>query len=262
MEIIEPDLDNVMEGDNPRLDYGTDADELNLGNSLAKHQDYPILIRVHPTLAGFFEIVDGHRRCRAARRVKIKTLKALVVEGSLTEADIRLIMLRTDLQKKKLTEPERCRLVKQIEAAHPGITRKALAEMLDLNPPVITQILTEGIPEVERAFEAGQIGLAKRYELAKGTPEQQEAQLAAALSGASRESLASRRSKPKADAVRASSIKCPLPSGNVVTIKGEELSLDEALEVLADAAKAIKEGIRRNWTAKTFGQAMKDMAAS
>ncbi len=264
MEIIDVELGIVKEGDNPRQDYGTDVDELNLGNSLLKRQDYPILIRVHPTLSGFFQIVDGHRRARAARRVLLKTLKAMVVAGELTEAEIRLIMLRTDLHKKKLSEWERYRLVKEIEAAHPGITRKALGELVELNGPVITQILTEGVAEVEEAFREGRIGLAKRYELAKKTPEQQSAQLAAALAGASRAELANGGGKPKrkptdADTKKTDSVKIVL-GGVTITLKGEGLNLTTVARLLMDAGREANAGVKEGQAASTFARLMADRA--
>jgi len=82
------------------------------------------------------------------------------------------------------------------------------------------------------------------------------------LSGASRDAIeqAGRKKRAGAPSVKASKVKCFLPSGVQVVVSGNGVSLDESIEALNEAIKEMKRARELGYTAKTFAAAMKDKA--
>ena len=108
---------------------------------------------------------------------------------------------------------------------------------------------------------AGKLGVTKAYKVAN-SPDQL-ATLALFLNGETREAVGRKtRRASSAPAVRASKIKVPLVSGATVTVAGEGVSLEEAVDALAEAMKAMKQAIAKGLTAKSFQNVMKDMSAA
>ena len=264
MEMFDLDLDKTEDDiANPRSDFGDEAEEIRMGESLIKRQDYPVLVKLHTSLADWFTLVDGHRRCRAARRAGMKTLKAILVEKGVTEAEIRLIQLRTDFHKKHLSSFERSVVLLKLEAENPG-TVKQLAAMVDMEESLVwryIQIKKLG-PEAHEAYKAGLLSLSAMVEVAKLEPEDQPAMLS--VKGGRTEIARERKSRTKnaAPSVRAAKIKCPLVSGAVVTVSGDAISLEEAIEAVKEAAKAMTKARDQGLDAKTFQAVMKDLAAA
>ena len=82
------------------------------------------------------------------------------------------------------------------------------------------------------------------------------------LNGETHEKAARKAKQPSVGAVRVEKIKCPLASGPVVTVAGEAVSLEDAIEALIEAQKALKWALGKGYTAKTAQAALKDMAAA
>ncbi len=96
-------------------------------------------------------------------------------------------------------------------------------------------------------------------------PEDQRDMLAQRLSGASGGEMGRRSRKAKAasvPAVRASKIKCPLPSGVVITVAGEEMSLEEMIEHLRECLRLAKKARDQHLDAKTAARVWADQAAA
>ena len=265
MEIFDVPLDKVEE-DNIRENYGDEAEELLLGESLARNQDYPILVRPHATLADWFILVDGHRRCRAAKRAGLKTLKAILVKAGLSPSEIHLIQLRTDIHKKNLTLYERSILADAMRKANPGLTVKQLAEKIEMIESLLWKYLQASKlgPEALEAYRRGELPLNSMIEVAKLAHEDQPAMLSVKSREASgRERKARTAAKSTgAPAVRTAKIKCPLVNGPVVTVAGDALSLDEAIEALGEAQKAMKKARDQGLDASTAQRVWSDMAAA
>jgi hypothetical protein len=62
--------------------------------------------------------------------------------------------------------------------------------------------------------------------------------------------------------VRTAKIKCPLPNGQIVTVAGNELSLEDAIESLSEAVKLMKAALAKGLNAKTAERVWKDVAAA
>ena len=145
----------------------------------------------------------------------------------------------------------------------------AVAARLGVSEPTFSRIMSIGraFPAVLEAVKEGRISRppsARSSSRTRARPSRKSGlRIRTSGEAKNRQELAAKvkkTRKPSADAVRTQKLKWQVPSGNVITVSGEGLSLEEILEVLAEASKQLKDGIKRNYTAKTFGQAMKDMA--
>ena len=242
-----------------RQDAGTQEELIALARS---YQSHPVnLIVVSPDGV----IRDGNRRIAAiiADTGPDTEVRVIVTTEEITEAVALEIMIETAEHTKALSPYELYVGCSKWLAAT-GKSAKELATKIHRSEATVSLILSlsKCIPSVVEAAQAGRIGISDWAAISR-SPEQQ-ATLDLKLGGATRDDLNRRAKKPKAaaPAEKASSIKCPLPSGHVVTIKGNDLSLEETLDVLKEAMKAIKHGVNRGFTAKTFQAAAKDIAAA
>ncbi len=256
--VFDLDLDKTEEDpENGRIDFGDEADEINLGKSLEGGQDYPLIVRRH-TLAGWFILVDGHRRCRAARRVGLKILKAVLVDKKLSASETRLIQIRTDIHKKKLSPPELSALLIALEKENPG-TVKQIAALVHMEESLVWKYLQAKKLSAESlaAFKAGKIGLRDMVAIAALPADEQPVLLGLKLGGASAEEVG-RQSRKRRHGSTASSteqvkaIKLTLDGKFVFVMKGPSLSLDVAIDKAEAVVTKLKEARRDGHTAKTI----------
>lgn len=67
----------------------------------------PIIVRVHPSIAGAFEIIAGHRRCEAAKRCGMEKAPCQVCPG-MTDEEARTVFYATNMgQRQELLPSER-----------------------------------------------------------------------------------------------------------------------------------------------------------
>lgn len=89
---------------NPRTSF-TAPDIAELAASIKKHGVFqPLLLRVHPTKPGTYELVDGERRLRAAKEAGLADVPAMV--SDLTDDQVLEIQIVSFLQRKDLTAIE------------------------------------------------------------------------------------------------------------------------------------------------------------
>jgi len=246
--------------ENPQVRLSYDEEELRLlGESLKKRQLQPILIRPDGT------IIAGHRRYRAAKLVGLESLEAIIIEDDLSPSEIRGIQLTENIHRADLNGYEKWIAVHELMTINPTWQQKEVAEHLKLDAGQITRILSPSkcIPAIQEALKAGKLTTSHCYKASQMKPEDQEAYLALILSGASREEQEKKtRKRSEAPAVRASKIKCPLPSGAVVTVAGDGLSLDDMIETLNEAIKMAKKARDQGLDSKTAVRVWSDMAVA
>ena len=239
-------------------------DELDLlGDSLLKGQQAPII--VGPLAGGKRKLFDGSRRVRAALKKGIGKLLGVVSERNLTPEELAQFQLISDIHKKHLTPYERSMAALGIEKANPGLTVKQMAALIDMEESLLWKYLQARklSPESLQAYRTGKIGLTAVVEVSKLPHSEQPALLELKLSGATRDELrASRKKRSGVPAVRTAKIKCPLPSGQVVTVAGEEISLEEAIESLGEAVKLMKAALSKGLNARTAMNVWKDGVAA
>ena len=243
----------------PRRHF-TDADLLSLGDSMRSlGQLQPVGAKPDGTL------LWGERRFRAAQLVGLKELSVIITDRALSETEIRLIQLAENVHRADLRDGEKWRACEELLRLNAGWGNKELAAHLHLGESTITKYLAPSrcVPEVQKALEDGRVGITACYEISRAAPESQAEMLALKLSGTSRDGLAERVRRQKSQStpqVRVKRIVCPLPSGVTITLAGDELSLDESIDALGEAAKEMKRARELGYTAKTFSAAMKDKA--
>jgi hypothetical protein len=120
----------------------------------------------------------------------------------------------------------------------------------------------------------GAFRFAAAYDIAKLPPADQPRLLALRLSKATPREPVTKERKEREDeeptprrsgkkAVKASSVKCQLPSGYKVSVSGGRsgLSLEEAATACTEALKAMKRALESGLSARTFEAAQQDKSA-
>jgi ParB family chromosome partitioning protein len=235
-----------------------------LHDSLVKKQLVPLICGADGT------VYDGHRRLRAARiDGKPPQLETIVIEGNVTEAQVKEIQLETALHRADLKPYEVYCGAKSWLALHPGATAKELAEAISRSESSLVKILSldRCIPPVKAAAAEGRLGVSDWYAMSRVGEADQAALLAARLSGriTSREQIEAQGRKSRnggKPAVRVARVKCATPSGVMVTLagEGEGLTLDDVIETLTELLKEAKKANDQGLDSKTFSAVMRDKA--
>ena len=113
------------------------------------------------------------------------------------------------------------------------------------------------IEPVQKALESEEINLTQMYAISKVSAEEQLSMLTAALNGEGRDKLEQSRRKrqnAKTSSVRVDRISCPLPSGRKVVITGEELTLEDAINEVAELLKNRKKANEEGLDGKVFSR--------
>ncbi|HZZ78900.1 MAG TPA: ParB/RepB/Spo0J family partition protein [Gemmataceae bacterium] len=230
-----------------------------LGESLKKKQIVPVLAKPDGLL------IDGHRRWMAAKLVGIATLDAIITDEPLSPAKVKEMQLVSALHRSDLKPIEQYEGARSWLLMNPGATVKELAERIDRDPSMLTRILSLSncIQPVQAAAEEGKLGVSDWYAISKAPEAEQAGLLAAKLGGASRDELerqCRKQSNGALQSVKLDRFKIALAGGATVTLAGQELSLDGAIELLQDVVKAAKKARDESLDVKTFVRVMKDKA--
>jgi ParB family chromosome partitioning protein len=231
-----------------------------LGESLLKRQWYPLLIR--PTRV----IIDGECRWRAAKLKRIEKLDVIVVQPGTSLDDALDGQLITAFHRADLTAWEQACGFRDWLKKNAGKTARELASRIDRDQSSITKYLAifDTVQAVQEAAAAGKIGPSQWYQLALTDKEHQTELLEMHLAGIPREQLAEacrkKRAKPAEPTPKASRIRIEL-AGAVVTIAGDGLDLDSAIEAVGEARKRLKDGKDQGLTAKTISKVSAEQKA-
>jgi ParB/RepB/Spo0J family partition protein len=252
-------VDSIKPDPNQPRKHFDEAKLRPLGESLRKRQNDPLQIMPDGT------IIDGEYRWRAAKLVGLEKLDVIITDTPLSAKELSVIRLTTFMHRADLTGYEKWLACKELLDLNPGWQGKDLADHLHLDPSSVTRLLSPSkcSGEWQEALKAGTVGISDCYAASKLDATGQTSLLAMKLSGASRDALeqAGRRKRAEATpAVRASKIKCPLPSGHIVTVAGDELSLDEAIDSLKEAIKAMTKARDTGLDSKTAQAVWRDLA--
>lgn len=122
----------------PRMTY--DESELaQLAESLrAIGQKTPIAVRGSPSAPGKFELLEGHRRARAARLAGISSLKAYVL-NECADAEAEEIVTTSPETSRGLSDYERAVMYERFEQR--GMTHEAIAERFAARRDTVTAVL-------------------------------------------------------------------------------------------------------------------------
>lgn len=218
-------------------------------------------------LGKLFVVVDGACRCAGARMIGITELLALDLGKEPTRADLLMVQAAIDIHKKHFKPMDRARLWQAIKEER-GCTNRELAKLLVVSDSLVgdaMDLLTLP-PDVQEKVNSGALDSSKASLIAQkdSNPERQR-ELAELATSISRTDLVARMKKNRRDAqqtpaIRSNSIRCPLTSGITVTVKGNGISLEDALDALATLSKEMKKASAEGIDGSTFSRMCSDRA--
>jgi hypothetical protein len=233
-----------------------------LSESLKKGQIHPIVVHMPAR-----RVLDGQQRVLAARHGGMKKLLAALTSQNLTRAQIKRVQIISAHHRAPVGGYDQAVAIRDIKADEPETTNKDLGETLDIDASTIGKLLSlfDCIQEVQDAAKAGKLGVTDWYPISRHTPEEQAAMLSLKLNGASRDELVResrkrRKSSGSNPQVRTSRVKCQLAGGSSVVVSGEDMSLDDMIDALAEAHKEAKKARDQGLDVKTFQAVMRDRA--
>ncbi len=247
---------SIVTGINIRSNLGSEESLRELGESLVARVLQPVGINLVDSVA---HLVWGGRRVAASRLVGLKTLPAMVYRG-LTDQQARIAAAIENLQREAMSEQDTYLFCAALEAD--GMSRKDIADAIRKSAATVTKYLSpnDSPPAAKEAFLAARITLGQVYKIT--TSPDPLATLALFQNGGTREQAERATRKPKTDLVRTKKILCPLPSGQVITVAGDEISLEDAIESLGEAVKLLKAAVAKGLNAKTAQSVWRDIAAA
>jgi ParB/RepB/Spo0J family partition protein len=240
----------------PRKHF-SQAEEVLLGASLKRKQLVPLLARADGT------IIDGERRWRAAKAAGLESLDVIITDEKISDSEIKEMQLITAMQREDLTGYEKWVGCSELLLINLSWNQKDLAEHLHQSESMIVRLLSPSKTTAawQTALKDGKVGISDCYAASKLDQKEQAGLLELKLSGASRDQIEAAGRKTRnggKETVRVQKVKCPLPSGVCITVSGEAISLDEAIEALGDGMKEMKRAREMGYTSKTFAAAMRD----
>jgi len=206
----------------------------------------------------------GERRYRAAQLTGLNELQVIITEKPLTDSEVRVIQLTENLHRSDLSGYERWLACSELMGMNTNWQLKDLAEHLKLDPSMVTRLLSPSkcIGEVQEALKAGKLGISDCYAISRVSESDQAGLLAVRLSGATRDQIEHkvRKKHNGTPAVRVSRIKCPLASGAVIQVSGQDISLDDMIAAIVELLREAKRASEQGLDAKTFQSVMRDKA--
>jgi ParB family chromosome partitioning protein len=195
-----------------------------------------------------FIVVDGERRLRAARLIKLAEVPVIVEEKTLCEGEILQRQLVANLQRAGLTPCERARAIRQLMDATGWPAREA-AGKCGISGATVTRLLAIlELPEsIQARINAGEIPESAGYLLKQVDDPEKRSELVAQLVNGqlSRDALArdvktdrpAKLRKPTVGSNRATAL---LAGGDLVTVVGSDLTLDRMVDALSSVLARIR----------------------
>ena len=223
------------------------------------------LVQLQPVVAkSDGTLLCGERRWRGADLVGMTELSVIIAEKPLSDSEVRIIQLTENMHRADLSGYEKWLACAELIGMNTDWQMKDLADHLKLDPSMVTRLLSPSrcIAAWQDALKAGKVGISDCYAASRLPESEQAGLLALKLNGATRDDLerAGRKKRNGTSAVRVSRIKCPLPSGSVVQVSGEEISLDDMIEAIVELLKEAKKASEQGLDARTFQAVMRDKA--
>jgi ParB family chromosome partitioning protein len=214
-----------------------------------------------PSTLDRFLLTDGGCRLEAAKQFGIPQLLALDLGKEPTHAEMLMAQAAIDHFKQHLMAMDRARLW-QANMKERGWTARQLAKELGVSDSLVGDYLSLLTlpPDVQELVNSGSLHLSKASLIAQQeTDPDRQRELASLAKDISRNTLAAKvrraqRNGQQEQEARVNSLRCPLPSGTTVVVKGRELTLQDAIQALSDLMKAMKKAAEEGIDGKTFAQ--------
>ena len=213
-----------------------------------------------------FIIVDGERRYRAFQAMNRPTIAAIIEAQALSEGDIVQRQLIANCQREDLSASEKGTAILQLMAAT-GWNASQVAVKLGMSSAMATRfmaILT--LPDdIQKLIASGDIAASAGYELSRIDDKALQNDLAAKLASRclTRDALSGivkARSKPASGGTSGATgrVTAPLGGGRAVTIVGDALSLEGAINILEELLVKLRKARPQGVSLGTFVQMLKD----
>jgi ParB/RepB/Spo0J family partition protein len=206
-------------------------------------------------------IIDMERRWRAAQLVGITHLDAILTDRLLDPAEVILVQLATAVHRQALTSPE---LTNAIARAAETILQKDLAKKLVLDEGLVSAHLTiarKGTPSLLDSYRSGRTPFTTAAFIARQPADQQPALVIEVESGSTREAI-KRKQRTPSDGAKVNRLVLTLAPGYTVTFARKGLTLADAREGTAQAAKVIARAINEHYSISTLGKMTAEAAKS
>ena len=208
----------------------------------------------------------GNRRVWAAVEAKLKAIPVIRLKTPLSETDFLLHQLAENDVRADLGDPEVYLAVSEVRRLNPTWTNAELAAVVHKDASMLTRIFAVDrlIPAAREAFMGGAFRFSIAYEITKGEADEQEQhkRFADRLGGSTRAELARgpRAARPPvaAEAAKAGSLRIALGGGVTVTVRGPDLTLGRAAELLDRAGKEAERAKTQGLNVRTAARLWKD----
>lgn len=207
----------------------------------------------------------GNRRVWAAVEAKLKAIPFIRLKKPLSETEFLLHQLAENDVRADLGDPEVYLALTEMKRLNPGWTNADLAARVHKDASMLTRIFAVDklIPAAREAFLAGGFGFSIAYEISKaGSEQEQHQRFADRLGGSTRAEMAraprAARRPPADDPVKAGSLRIALGGGVTVTVRGRDLSLGLAADLLDRAAKEAEKAKTQGLNIRTAERVWKD----
>jgi ParB family chromosome partitioning protein len=262
MAMEEIPLDRIeTDPDQPRKDFARESLD-SLGQSLLKGQLVAIIVVLMGTM---YRLVDGERRVQAARLAGLKTLRAEVLTAMPDPADLRVMQIVVNTQRRGLSPVELLRSVEELIQSH-GLTPTQVAERLSLPKSKITETLAlRKLPDwALNLVGTGELPASSAYTITRMSEEKQQDALSRVQEGRltrddAKLMLSHRKRSPAAE-VRQKTIVLQLSNAAIRVSAAESLDLNELVEVLSSATKDLKRSLRQGLDVKTASLVLRDQS--
>lgn len=235
-------------------------------NMKAIGQKVPVIGYRDPK-TGRFILEDGGCRAQGAILFDIPELLALDLGKPPTPLELEMAQASIDIHKQHFPLIDRARLWNSIKEKR-GCTARQLAKELGVSDSLVGDYLSLLTlpPDVQEEVNSGALHLSKATLIAQQESDQQrQRELAELAKELSRSELAARMKQARRDqtqtaSVKVSAMRCPLPSGTTVVVKGHELTLEDAIDALTELLKAMKKASEDGIDGSTFSRVCRDKA--
>ncbi len=236
----------------------TDAELRALASSWLRQPVHPIVCRPDLTVA------DGNERLDGLELLGETEVEVFITDEELTDDQLTEIGFITAYHRAPLGGFDQADAVRKIKACtshchQQGVERTVEDRSVRADAPALA--VHHASPKCRRRAQAGNLGPSEWHSISQAAPAEQAALLAMKLGGMTRDDLAResrKRRNGETPAVRTVKLSIPLASGQKVTVTGNEVSLDEAIDALSEALKEARRAREQNLNAKTFAAMMKD----
>jgi ParB family transcriptional regulator, chromosome partitioning protein len=236
-----------------------------LGESYVKNPHFPVLAQVTG------RVIDGECRLRGVALVKPEFLvPTIITDTLLSKEEIVQAQLVTAIHRNELTPQAITKGIAGMLEANPKLTRKEVSERLNFtDASCVTKYMAvyDCIEPVQENYFAGKLSVGAVYGISKLPADQQSEILGMALAGATRDQIEAhgrqrRNGNAEATTIKVSKLVCPLPCGVTVQFKGDGVSLESAIDAMAELTKELRVAIGQKLNASTVQKVLKDKSRS